>query len=83
MRSKNIRLRPFTDNFDIFSSCSNPRHVSCMDASSVHNTVSLLPTSSVLLNYPIRFSSKLPSSPLTLLDYPLPGISVLPDEIVF
>ena len=83
MHSTNIRLRPFAYNFDVFSSCSNPRHVSVADTSSAHNTVSTIPTPSALYHYPVRFSTELPSSPLALHDSPLPSISVLPDAITW
>ena len=83
MCSTNIRLRPFAYNFDIFSSCSNPRHVSVADTSSAHKTVSTIPIPFALCHYPVRFSTELPSSPLALHDSPLPSISVPPDAITW
>ena len=53
--SKDIRLRPLVYNFDICSVCSNPRHVSCTDVYSAHNTIPTLHTPSMLYHYPIRF----------------------------
>ena len=83
MHSKDIHLRPFTYNLDVFSSCFNPRHISSANATSSHNTISTLPTPSIFYHYPIRFSSALPISPLVLLDSPLPSISVPPDNITW
>ena len=48
IRSTDIRLRPFAYNFDVFYSCSNPRHVSVADTSSARTTVFTIPTPSVL-----------------------------------
>ena len=81
MRSTDIGLRLFVYNFDVFSSCSNPRHVSVADTSSACTTVSTISTPSVLYHCPIRFSSELPPQPLTLHDSPLPSISVPLDTI--
>ena len=83
MCSADIRLRPFAYNFDVFSSCSNPRHVPFADNYSTHNTVSTIPTPSALYHYPVLLSTKLQFSPLALQDSPLPSISVLPDEITW
>ena len=47
IHSKDTHLRPFVYNFDMFSSHSNPRHVSSADATSSHNIVPILPTLSI------------------------------------
>ena len=83
MPSTDIRLRPFAYNFDVFSSCSNSRHVSVADTSSAHKTVSTIPIPFALCHCPVQFSTELPSSPLALHDSPLPSISVLPDAITW
>ena len=83
MRSTDIQMRPFAYNFDVFYSCSNPRHVSVADTSSARKTVSTIPTPSILYHYPIRFSSELPASPSAIHDSPLPSISVPPDTIIW
>ena len=83
MQSKDIHLRPFTYNLDVFLSCFNPHHISSADTTSSHNTVSTLPTPSVIYHSPIRFSSALSISPLVLLDSPLPSILVPPDNITW
>ena len=83
MRSTDIRLRPFAYNFDVISSCSNPRHVSVADTSSARTSISTIPTPSVLYQYPVRFSSELPSPPRILHDSPLASISVPPDTITW
>ena len=41
-------LRPYAYNFDVFSQCSNPRHVSLHDVLSNTDTVSTVSTPSVL-----------------------------------
>ena len=83
MCSTDIRLPPFAYNFDVFSSCSNPRHVSVADTSSACKTISTISTPSVLYHYPARLSSELPSPPLALHDSPLPSISVPQDTITW
>ena len=54
MRSKDIIVRLFVYNFNVFSQCSNPRHVSKHDVSAAIETVSTIPTPSVLI---IQFGS--------------------------
>ena len=83
MHSKDIHLRPFLYNFDIFSSYSNPRHVSSADVTSSHNTVPILPTLSIFYHYPIGFSSELSTSPFAIINSPSPSISVSPDNITW
>ena len=63
MRSKDIMLRPFVYNFNVFSQCSNPRHISKHNVSTAIETISTIPTPSVLYHYPIRFASPLQSVP--------------------
>ena len=48
MRSDDIVLRPFPYNFDVFSQCANPRHVSHHDVISDTVIISAVPTPSVL-----------------------------------
>ena len=76
MYSKDINLQPFAYKFDVFSTYSNPRHFSSTDTTSAHNTISVFPTPSAFYYYPIRFSSALSTSPLDILNYPLPSILV-------
>ena len=83
MLSTDIRLRSFACNFDVFTSCSNPRHVSVADNSFTRTPISTIPTPSVLYHYPVRFSSELPSSPPTLHDSLLQNISVSLDTIAW
>ena len=61
MRSGDIKLRPVAYNFDVFSQCANPRHVSHHDVISDTVTISAVPTPSVHYHYPIRCSSNLHS----------------------
>ena len=53
MRSKDIMLRPFAYNFNIFSNFFNPRHVSKYDVSTAIETVSTIPTplSFIIIQY--------------------------------
>ena len=44
MRSKDIILRPFAYNFDVFSTFFNPHHVSHIYIYPTHDTVFTLPT---------------------------------------
>ena len=83
MYSNAILLRPFTYIFDVFSLCSNLRHVSQHDASLAIETVSTIPIPSVLYYYPIRFSSNLRSLPTTSNLSSLLGIVVLLNDIVW
>ena len=83
MHSKDIHLQPFVYNFDIFSSYSNPRHVSSADATSSHDTVPILPTLSIFYHYPISFSSELSTSSFAIINSLSPSISVLPDNITW
>ena len=61
LHSADKMLRPFAYKFDVFSRCSNPRHLSQHDVLSDTDTVSTVPTPSVLYRYPIRFASHLNS----------------------
>ena len=83
MLSTDIRLRSFACNFDVFTSCSNPRHVSVADTSFTRTPKSTIPTPSVLYYYPVRFSFELPSSPPALHDSLLQNISVSLDTIAW
>ena len=62
----------------IFSTCSNPRHVSHRDIFSAHDTISTSPTPSVLYHYYIRFSSNLPSLPSPSNPPPFPVLQFHP-----
>ena len=83
MYSNAILLRPFTYIFDVFSLCSNLRHVSQHDASLAIETLSTIPIPSVLYYYPIRFSSNLQSIPTTLSPLSFLGIVVPPNDVVW
>ena len=82
VRSKDILFRPFAYHFDFFPRCSNPRRVSQHDVSPAIETVSTIPTPSVLYHYPIRFSSNLESIPTTSPPSSLSGIIVPPNDVV-
>ena len=79
---KDILLRPFAYNFDIFPTYSNLRHISHKDISPAFDTVSTITTPSVLHYYPIHFSSNLKSLPTTSNISPLPGFEVPPNNII-
>ena len=83
MRCNDEMLRPFAYNFNVFSQCSNPRHVSKHDVSTAIDTVSTIPTPSVLYHYPIRFSSPLHSTPTQAHISSLTGIVVPPNDVVW
>ena len=76
-------LRPFAYNYDVFSRCSNPRHVSLQDILPDKETVSTVPTPSVLYHYPIRFASH--SNSLSTEPHPpsLSGLVVPPTNEVW
>ena len=50
MYFNDIYLRPSTDNFYVFPTCSNPRRVTLTYLSPAHNTVSILLTSLIYLS---------------------------------
>ena len=83
MRFNDITLRPFAYNFNVFSQCSNPRHVSQHDVSRAIKTVSTIPTPFVLYHCPIRFSSFLQSTPTQTHISFLIGIVVPPNDVVW
>ena len=83
MPSKDILLRPFAYNFDVFLTCYNPRHVSYIDISPSHDNLCTLPPPSVLHHYFIRFSFNLLSLSPPLNDSPFPGLVVPPNNIIW
>ena len=69
LHSENITKRPFAYSFNIFTRCTNPRHVTASDALSISITTSSISSISALYHSPIKFSPVFPISihPSTLL----------------
>ena len=83
MRSKDIMLRPFVYNVNVFSQWSNPRHFSQHDVSTAIETVSTIPTPSVFYHYLIRGFSPLQSIPAQTHISSLTWIVVPPNDVVW
>lgn len=83
MCSDYICLRSPVYNFDILSTCSNPRHVTNIDILPEHITFSTLSTFLVLYHFAVRFSSKLSSVITNSISYSFPRLTILSGDIIW
>ena len=83
MCSDYICLRSPVYNFDILSTCSNPRHVTNIDILPEHITFSTLSTFLVLYHSAVRFSSKLSSVITNSISYSFPRLTISSGDIIW
>ena len=78
-----ICLQPFAYIFDVISAYSNLRHATFTYLSLIHKTVFILSTPLVFHHYSIHYPTKLQLLSTASIYFPLPGLVVSPDNIIF